>query len=905
MKVVFVLISYMMISIVALAQSDFIRINQIGFYPEGPKKAVIVDVVANSFELLDTDGQVVYSGSVKNKGVWSSSGENVRLVDFSDFKQTGDFILNIPNVGQHPFTINYTFLKEPMKEISRYFYYNRASMEIAATYAGSYARPKGHSDNVVRIHSSAATTTRPAGTIINASGGWYDAGDFGKYMSTAGISVYTLMSSYEQYPDYHANLDLNIPESSNNVPDILDEAKYELDWMLKMQDPNDGGVYHKLATLGWAGNVMPHEENAARYVCGKSTQSTLEFAAALAHASIVFKAFETEFPGFSNTCKLAAIAAWDWAKDNPTEYAGTTCGSMNDVGSGSYGDSNTSQEWAWAAAELYLATGTMSYYNDQRNNIRFNGFNAPTWTDERAMASVSLLVHQDKLTGNALSDLIAIENNLLNTVDDYVDYASQSSPYEMVMGVNPWEFNWGSNGYVGNQGWLLLTAYNLFEDKDYLEAAITNVDYLLGRNATAYSFITGFGTKKVLNPHHRASKADGISTPLPGMVLGGPHSNIVGDCAESSYPSIYTAKRYVDDYCSYSTNEVTINWNAPAAFLFHGIDAYYGKVCQAPILEDTISLCGFTAFPYQIDVAISTGDFAWYKDGILQSNTTSIYAINDVASAVGKYKVVRDSATCIRTDSVFITTDFPDLGLVDTIQQQVEGEQVILSTSINAFNEIYAWYKNDELIDDETSNQLIVNDCDVNYSLGVDAGSCATIYDTTHVACYRNVIKTITLDSTSCGASIKWTVDKTEPIKSYQLYKSINGGVYSKVSGANFAAGISSFSYCDYVKGGNASYKVVALFENGNQETSPIVSQYFQFDSDVIQTIGRNKMTIYINDNTPSTYKIKVFDRIGNLMWTAEQVSGSINTLETDLAQGVYFVEIDTGDDKKVHKVIL
>ena len=138
-----------------------------------------------------------------------------------------------------------------------------------------------------------------------------------------------------------------------------------------------------------------------------------------------------------------------------------------------------------------------------------------------------------------------------------------SSAYGVAAGLGG--FFWGSNSAVANQSMILIQAYQLTNNTDYLNAAQANLDYLFGRNATDYSFVTGFGSLTPMDIHHRPSRADGIAEPVPGFLAGGPHSGQNDNC--SGYPSTLPALSYLDHWCSYSTNEVTINWNAPLVYV--------------------------------------------------------------------------------------------------------------------------------------------------------------------------------------------------------------------------------------------------------------------------------------------------------------------------------------------------
>src|SRR5690606_16621024 len=157
----------------------------------------------------------------------------------------------------------------------------------------------GHPDSQVLVHASAASDKRPEGTVISSARGWYDAGDYNKYIVNSGITMGTLLSGYEDFPEYWNSISLNIPESKNQVPDLLDEVLWNLRWMLTMQDPHDGGVYHKLTNSKFDSMVMPHEATNIRYVVQKSTGATLDFAAVMAQSARVYKKFEAQFPGLS------------------------------------------------------------------------------------------------------------------------------------------------------------------------------------------------------------------------------------------------------------------------------------------------------------------------------------------------------------------------------------------------------------------------------------------------------------------------------------------------------------------------------------------------------------------------------------------------------------------------------
>ncbi len=557
------------------AGQDAIRLNQIGFHPAGPKFAVAVAAAGNVFYVTTRDqADTLLTGTLGAARLWPHSGETVKLIDFTPLQQPGEYTIVVPGLGiSHPFTIgNYVHQTVTVMALKSY-YFLRASTALVDPFAGKWKRAAGHPDTQVWVHASAASTARPANTIIASPKGWYDAGDYNKYIVNSGITTYTLLAAYEHFPAYFRELAVNLPESGNNLPDLLDEALWNLTWMLTMQDPNDGGVYHKLTTANFSGFVMPQQDTARRYVVQKSTTATLDFAAVLAQASRIFAGFNAEMPGFAQTCLEASLAAWRWARRNPNvryDQRALNAAYDPDITTGEYGDGSATDELRWAAAELFITTKADSFL--AAANPLAGPFGVPAWPSVNTLGVYSLAFHRAHL-GPAL-DSTAVKTVLLNLAGS-LRSAANASAYRVAMGIANGDFVWGSNGVAANQGMALVQAYRLTGDATYLEAAIHNLDYLLGRNATGYCFVTGLGEKSPLHPHHRQSQADGIAEPVPGLLAGGPNANARsddgGNC--SGYLGSERARAYVDNVCSYASNENAINWNAPLVYLAGAIEA--------------------------------------------------------------------------------------------------------------------------------------------------------------------------------------------------------------------------------------------------------------------------------------------------------------------------------------------
>jgi len=567
-------------TVLAQHVSEAIRLNQTGFYPDAPKVAVVCAENPGTVFYLKTANskEIIFEGALSAPRLHAFSKKSTRIADFSAFQKSGTFILNVPALGiSHPFEIKKKVHEPVALGALKGFYFQRVSVELPARYAEKWHRPAGHPDDQVLVHASAASHSRPAGTVIASPMGWYDAGDYNKYIVNSGITMGTLMSLYEDFPAFCKTLKTNIPESKNGLPDLLDEVLWNLRWMLTMQDPDDGGVYHKLTNAEFDGmDQMPHQAVKPRYVVQKSTTATLDFAAVMAQATRIFRKFETQLPGLADSCLLAAEAAWSWATLNPDVLYDQKA--MNeqfdpDVNTGAYGDAEVADEWLWAAAELYLTTKNYTYY---QTVVFFRNAElaVPNWSDVEALASYSLIRHQKLLEAPFDSDVPEFRARIIRLADNLVQDVDKHA-YHTVMGKTAKDFVWGSSAHAANQGILLVQAYLLTNDRKYLHHALGNLDYLLGRNATGYSFVTGFGDKTPMHPHHRPSVADGIPEPVPGLLSGGPNPNQQDKC--TTYPSRIPDESFTDDDCSYASNEIAINWNAPLVYLAVALEVLMGQ----------------------------------------------------------------------------------------------------------------------------------------------------------------------------------------------------------------------------------------------------------------------------------------------------------------------------------------
>lgn len=553
-----------------LGLNESIRLNQVGYFPDQDKVVIVLsEEPLDQFFVWDVEqNKIAYEGPVIKQEAKTLSGKTAWKVDFSSLADEGTYEIGIEGLGKSfPFSIQEDVYSDLAKASLKAFYFQRASTDLPQEFAGEWARGAGHPDTQVQIHPSAASATRPAGTSLSSSKGWYDAGDYNKYIVNSGITMGSLLSLYEEFPDFFAKQKLTIPENGNTLPDILDEVLWNLDWMLTMQDPNDGGVYHKLTTAKFEGMVEPHKAINQRYLVRKSTAATLDFAAVMAQAARVYKVFS---PEDAVIYQKAAEMAWNWATLHPEEYYRQdelNRGFDPDVTTGAYGDQNLSDEWIWAASELYISTHNLDYWNILESADP--EYRLPSWSQVKWLGFYSLIRHETALSQIPAEWMAMLKINLIAAAKSY-QVAGQSQAFGSPMGANERDFIWGSNAVASNQGILLIEAYRLNGEEGFLQGAIANLDYIMGRNATGFSYVTGFGSKSPMHPHHRLATSRPELPPLPGFMVGGPNPSQQDGC---EYPSKVPDESYTDLACSYASNEIAINWSAAFAYLVNGIQA--------------------------------------------------------------------------------------------------------------------------------------------------------------------------------------------------------------------------------------------------------------------------------------------------------------------------------------------
>ena len=533
--------------------------NQVGFLTKGQKQMAVVGAEGKEIVFKTSSGTEVLKVTAPEAQVWIPAGDTAAsLVDFSEIQTEGKYQAYIDDepIG-HPITIGDKALEEAGKASIKFFYFQRASTALEEEYAGIYARAAGHLDTAVKYHPSTGKTDTEA--TFNGSKGWYDAGDYGKYIVNSGISTYTLLQLYQQNKEYYDTLKLNIPESSNDIPDLLDEIRWNLDWMLTMQD-DDGGVFHKLTTKQFAGTIMPEKGTAQRFAIGKGIEASWDFAAVVTLASEIYKPYD---PEFAQKCIDAAQKARIWALTHPYEIYEQP----SDVGTGTY---TGSVEWAsklWTNIEMYRVSGDTSVSSIIKSlPISNKKAVLQSWQNNYMLGIFTIAMSPDAFE----AEMVDSATSIITTMADNYVKSLDNNGYGVALAKG--DFYWGSNGVAANKGMVLIHAYILTKDEKYLNAALSIVDYILGRNPLDKSYLTGYGVNPVMKPHHRPSQADSIDAPVPGMIAGGPNASAT-DCAKKYNNPDAVARSYYDNSCSYATNEVAINWNAPFAYVIGSLQA--------------------------------------------------------------------------------------------------------------------------------------------------------------------------------------------------------------------------------------------------------------------------------------------------------------------------------------------
>ncbi|MEM5474048.1 glycoside hydrolase family 9 protein [Hoeflea sp. AS60] len=567
-----------------------IRVNQLAYFPGGPKHATLVrsDPTRVPWQLLSASGQTVLSGTSKPQGYNASSGLDVHVIDFGGYREIGDgYRLVVEGDTSPPFSISDTAYGDLRADALSYFYKVRSGIEIKEEFAGKgYGHPAGHLGKAPNRGDTSvgcvdSRTARKVygedwgcGYKLNVAGGWYDAGDFGKYVVNGGIATAQLLGVYERALNHNRRSSpavgdglVRIPEAGNGIPDILDEARWELDFLMSMVvpegEPYAGMAHHKVHGDRWpSGPILPNLDPELRVLHRPSTAATLNLAAAAAQGARLFARYD---PAYSDKLLSAAVSAYQAAEANPAVYAPYSDGT---IGGGDYQDDDVSDEFYWAASELYLSTGDQVWLDRAKASPHWSGPvfqpNGFDWRSVAALGRLQLATVPSKLPKR---DLKAVQVSVREAAETYLDDQRKEAFGYMY---NTERFGWGSNQSLIQNMIVVATAYDITGDKRYLQAVRESMDYILGRNALGISYVTGYGTTYAQRQfsYMFAAATDPSYPAVPkGALAGGPNSGLADDYAIGKLEGCAPQACYIDDPRSFSTNEIAINWNAPLSWI--------------------------------------------------------------------------------------------------------------------------------------------------------------------------------------------------------------------------------------------------------------------------------------------------------------------------------------------------
>lgn len=546
------------------SKSVQIKVDQVGYLPTREKLAMVT-APATSFEVKRVSNhEIVFKGELNAAVHDSDTGDSVQIADFSKLKVPGTYYLDVPDVGQSwTFSIRDDVFSRTYYLAMRAFYGQRCgtAVDLGPEFPG-YSHPACH------LKGEFHTSSGKQGERDNI-GGWHDAGDYGRYVVNSGISTGTVLWTWEIFGRKLQNVKLNIPESGNGTPDILNEARWNLEWMLKMQD-HDGGVWHKQTSVHFPEFVMPQDDTLPSEIVGtgqqpyKSTCATADLAAIAAIAARVYSSFDQKFAAQN---REAARKAWLWAEKYPNVIFRNPPG----ISTGEYGDGSCSDERLWAAAELWRTTGERTYseyvvkqYPDFREDL-----DKPAPEGWRDVAAMGLWTYALSPRKGADPVVVADIRKRTSQAAAAIVESTRKNPYRVSLRAR--DYIWGSNGVAASYGVELLVAYVMTPDPSFVEAALNNLHYLLGRNTFSLSWVTQVGDNPFRHPHHRPSGADDNAEPWPGLLSGGPNAGRQDAVLAKLPAALPPARVYADDQGSYASNEVAINWQASLVFLLAGV----------------------------------------------------------------------------------------------------------------------------------------------------------------------------------------------------------------------------------------------------------------------------------------------------------------------------------------------
>lgn len=542
-----------------------VRLNSVGFLPARAKFATFAGDSA-AFSVKTKDGTEVLAGTGAGPIDNPDTGEMVYIADFSSVTEPGEYYVEAGVGRSVDFRIAEDALDGALDAVMLGLYGQRCGVQVSLDWNDEHYE---HGP----CHTEEASLSRlDLDGTRDDTGGWHDAGDYGKYTRNAAFSVAFLVRAFEEFPDFLTEHEFSIPERGDDTPDVLDEARVQLEWLFKVQLEN-GSFAHKVTATNFEGEIMPEADRQGRVFVSTSTAASANAVAALAQAARVYQPYDADFAA---RCLAAAVKGQEFLAANPAEIQADQTG----IQTGGYGARGDTDERLWAAAELWETTGEEEYLAVVETLLpNVDHRMEYDWADVGNLGidvyALSERPGRDPALVAEAQSAIVVQAGIM--LDD-----SRRHGYGRALDA----YYWGSNGVVARSTTTLIAAHRLQPRPEYLDTLVGQLDHLLGRNGISRSYVTGVGVDPPLNPHHRPSRADGVQAPWPGLLVGGPQGKPWGASESDMTPVGLT---WGDLYEDYEHNEIAINWSTGIAYALAaaiGTRADVSNVCPGGVCPD-------------------------------------------------------------------------------------------------------------------------------------------------------------------------------------------------------------------------------------------------------------------------------------------------------------------------------
>jgi endoglucanase len=458
-----------------------------------------------------------------DKGIDAASRDATWQVDFTRLKTPGRYFIEVSGNKSDTFAIGSGLYREALRAALKQFYFQRCRTKLEPPYAlwngDEFSRkaPCHVHDDVGWDYTDYPQKKRK----WHVEAGWHDAGNYSEYVASAAPTAQALLSAYEQHPALFNDVEQNIPESGNKVPDILDEAKWGLRWILSLQEPDTGAFRAREAVFDWD-EGKPQDDRKLRWVAGVGSASTAKAASVLAVAARVYQKWDA---AFAARCEKASRAAWAFLEKHPERIL------VDGKGSGQtlWDDSTEYHEEGarfvaavevWRSFRLPAALARAKQLLEASEETQPKKFWDGVWADLSRWGLMELAF--DDKTPSALRD--EAKKRLLAAVELARPQVEGSDGYRCASKTD--DYYWGHNSNLLEKAHQMLIAFKLDPSRTWLrDAARDQWHWILGRNPNGYSMITRIGKGPERLYHTEWS---GVKGPVPGYLLGGPNSSEMG-----------------------------------------------------------------------------------------------------------------------------------------------------------------------------------------------------------------------------------------------------------------------------------------------------------------------------------------------------------------------------------------